>query len=166
MKTITSQVLMLCMSLMTITSPNAGIGISDAVSTEIATEFLAEANYSALADPADTVLSAKKKKYQIIFENKTAYKLEVAIRYKVYRGKWTTDAWILLKPGEKKLMGSSDETTYFYFAKAQSEWRKHSWEGEHKFKGQDKSLNKLRFKKQDIWECYNSDVCNTFAVFR
>ena len=170
MKTIPSQFLVLCMSLMTTLIFN-----SDYVSEEFADkpapdfhpETLLAENYSIPVE-IDSIngIPLKKKRYQIIFDNKSEYKIDVAIRYKEYSGDWTTDAWITINPGEKKLMGSSDQTTYFYYAKTQSKWRKQAWGGKHKFKLGNKSLNKLRFRKQNIWECYNTDMCNTFAVFR
>lgn len=159
---------MLCIGLTTILLLSSAFrpkGSADLLLTEANTEDWRVVHFT-MPTANDSVVSLKKKRYDIIFDNKSEFDLQVAIRYKEYSGEWTTDAWITLKPGEKKLMGSSDETTYYYYAKAKSKWRKIAWDGKHKFKVGDKSLNKVRFRKQDIWECYHSEMCNTFAVFR
>ncbi len=169
MKTIPSQFLVLCMSLMTTLIINSGVIPGEFVnkhSSEILPESLLAEVYSSPSPFSDSTKINKNKRYQIIFDNKSEYKIDVAIRYKEYNGDWMTNAWVTIQPGEKKLMGSSDHTTYFYYAKTQSKWRKQAWSGEHKFKGDDKSLRKLRFKKQNIWECYDTETCNSFSVFR
>jgi uncharacterized membrane protein len=169
MKTIPSQILVLCMSLMTTLIINSGVIPGDFVnkpSSDLIPESLLAEAHTMPSLASDSTNNSKKKRYQIIFDNKSEYKIDVAIRYKEYSGEWTTDAWISLNPGEKKIMGSSDETTYFYYAKTDSKWRKQAWSGDHKFKSDDKSLNKLKFRKQNIWECYDTEGCNTFSVFR
>ena len=153
---------MLCMTLMT--SPSFHSAFRSSENAEL--EEVIASHYSLPTNKVGSSNSSFKKKYQIIFDNKSEHKLDVAIRYKSYEGDWITDAWITMEPGEKKHMGSSDETTYYYFAKTQSKRRRQAWEGKHTFKIGDKSLNKVRFRKQDIWECYNAKTCNTFAVFR
>lgn len=108
----------------------------------------------------------KKKEYHIFFENRSSDKLKVAIRFKEYNGSWTTTGFETLAPGEKKLMGLSDEQTYFYYASTQRKLNKREWKGRYKFALGKTSANKLAFKRQEIWECYDSNVCNTFAVFQ
>jgi len=169
MKTIPSQFLVLCMGLMTTLIFNSGVSpeeFANKPTSDLSPESLLAEHYSMPMEVPTVDSPKKKKRYQIIFDNKSEYKIDVAIRYKEFDGEWTTNAWITILPGEKKLMGSSDQTSYFYYAKTKSKWRKRVWTGKHKFKMGDKSLNKLRFRKQDIWECYNTEMCNTFAVFR
>ncbi len=169
MRATTSQTLTLCVGLTTILFLTSAFQFKESAELpppDFDPEIWAAEHYSTPVDLSDSVNTIKKKRYDIIFDNKSEYKINVAIRYKEYSGEWTTDAWITLQPGEKKLMGSSDETTYFYYAKTLSKWRKQAWGGKHKFKADDKSLNKVRFRQQDIWECYNAEMCNTFAVFR
>jgi uncharacterized membrane protein len=140
------------MSLMTTLILNSGIIPNEIVnkhSSDLNPESLLAEIYSMPTLVSDSTITPKKKRYQIIFDNKSEYKIDVAIRYKEYSGEWMTDAWVTLNPGEKKLMGSSDQKSYFYYAKTV-----------------DKSIRKLKFWKQDIWECYNSEMCNSFAVFR
>jgi len=108
----------------------------------------------------------RKKEYHIYFENRAEEPLEVAIRYKDYNGDWQTEGFVTLKSGEKRHMGVSDQKTYFYYAENQHKWRKRKWTGKHAFPVGEAAPNKLRFVKQDIWECYDTKMCNTFAVFR
>lgn len=116
--------------------------------------------------PTDPALLPKKKKYHIYFENKAQTPVKAAVRYKEYAGAWKSEGWISLEPGEKKLIGLSDETTYFYYAKLDTKRSKKVWKGKYKFAMSEDASNKLPFKKQEIWECYHTQMCNTFAVFR
>lgn len=108
----------------------------------------------------------RKKEYHIYFENKSDESLEVAIRYKDYNGDWNTEGFVILEAGEKRHMGVSDQKTYFYYAENQRKWKKRKWTGNYSFPINDSDLNKIRFVKQEIWECYDTKMCNTFAVFR
>ena len=108
----------------------------------------------------------RKKEYHIYFENRSEEPLEVAIRFKDYDGQWNTEGFVTLKAGEKRHMGVSDQKTYFYYAENQRKWKKRKWTGNFSFPINESDLNKLRFVKQDIWECYDTKMCNTFAVFR
>lgn len=107
-----------------------------------------------------------KKEYHIYFENRSEEALKVAIRYKDYNGDWQTEGFVNLEAGEKRHMGVSDQKTYFYYAENQKKWKKKKWTGNYSFPVKESDLNKLRFVKQDIWECYDTKMCNTFAVFR
>lgn len=107
-----------------------------------------------------------RKEYHIYFENRSDDPLKVAIRYKDYNGDWTTDGFVTLKTGEKRHMAVSDQKTYFYYAENQKKWKKKKWKGDYHFPINDAASNKLKFVKQDIWECYDTKMCNTFAVFR
>lgn len=108
----------------------------------------------------------RKKEYHIYFENKSDESLDVAIRYKDYNGDWNTEGFVTLKAGEKRHMGVSDQKTYFYYAENQQKWKKRIWTGKYSFPINASDLNKIRFVKQEIWECYDTKMCNTFAVFR
>ena len=118
----------------------------------------------ALNAPSDK--TGYKKQYHIYYENRSTESIEVDIRYKAYDGKWNTDGMVTLAPGEKKLMGLSDQKTYYSYAETKRRWKKKTWKGRHKFALEDISANKKAFKKQEIWECYDSRMCNTFAVFK
>lgn len=115
---------------------------------------------------SDSTESPHKKEYHIFFENRSQEKIEVAIRYKEYNGEWMTTGFEVLKPKQKKLMGLSDEQTYFYYATTQHKSKKKVWQGDHKFSLKKGSKKKIGFKRQDIWECYNTDTCNEIAVFK
>ena len=115
---------------------------------------------------SDSVNKKHKKEYHIFFENRSTDKLEVAIRYKAYNGQWTTMGFESLKPGETKMMGTSDEQTYFYYASTQHKWNKREWSGKYKFSLKESAKNRLGFKKQDIWECYDTEMCKAYAVFK
>lgn len=108
----------------------------------------------------------RKKEYHIYFENRSEEALNVAIRYKDYNGDWQTEGFVNLEAGEKRHMGVSDQKTYFYYAENQKKWKKKKWTGSYSFPVNESDSNKLRFVKQDIWECYDTKMCNTFAVFR
>ena len=108
----------------------------------------------------------KRKQYHIFFENRSKEKIEVAIHYKQYNGEWITSDFQSIKPKEKKLMGLSDEQTYFYYATSQYKSKKKVWEGDYKFALKEGAKNKVGFKRQEIWECYNTDSCNEIAVLR
>jgi len=107
-----------------------------------------------------------RKSYNIFFENKTNEPMKVAIRYKALDGEWLTDGLTTLLPGKRKLMGKSEETTYFYHVASKEKSRNKSSQDEFKFPLKTKSKKKVSFKKEEIWECYNEQVCNALAVFR
>lgn len=108
---------------------------------------------------------APKKAYHIYFENKSSAPLKVAIRYKEIDGDWSVDGLVKLAPGERKLMGKSDEKTYFYHVATKDKSRKVPSDS-FKFPLKAKSGKKYPFRKKEIWECYDMQVCNAFAVFR
>ena len=116
--------------------------------------------------PAINEVAKDKKEYHIYFENKSKAPVKAAVRYKEYAGNWKSEGWISLDPGEKKLIGLSDETTYFYYAQVDTRRNAKVWKGKYKFALSDDASNKLPFKRQQIWECYHTEMCNTFAVFR
>ena len=116
--------------------------------------------------PSPTEVLTKKKEYHIYFENKSQKPVKAAVRYKEYAGNWKSEGWISLSPGEKKLIGLSDETTYFYYAQVDTRRTSKEWKGNYKFALSEESSSKLPFKRQQIWECYHTQMCNTFAVFR
>ena len=115
--------------------------------------------------PPEITSSDKKKEYHIYFENRSTEAIKAVVRYKAYDGSWTSEGWITLKPGEKQLIGASDETTYYYYAKSLKK-RGKVWKGKHRLETTEEIGSKLPFIKQDIWECYHTQMCNTFAVFR
>lgn len=129
-------------------------------------DLVSAEHFTIPALPEDPTLLPQKKQYHIYFENKSQTPVKAAVRYKEYAGDWKSEGWISLKPGEKKLIGLSDETTYFYYAQLDTRRHKRVWKGNYKFALSDDASNKLPFKKQEIWECYDSKMCNTFAVFR
>lgn len=106
------------------------------------------------------------KEYHIYYENRSEEPIDVAIRYKAYNGEWQTKGLTTLAPGEKKLMGSSDQKTYYYYAEGSNRKEKKQWKGNHKFAISPSAKNKLAFVKEEIWECYDSRICNTYAVFK
>lgn len=105
------------------------------------------------------------KAYHIFFENKSSSSLKVAIRYKEINGDWSVEGLVKLAPGERRLMGKSDEKTYFYHV-AKKDKAKKATDDSFKFPLKSKSGKKYPFKKKEIWECYDMQVCNAFAVFR
>ncbi|OEJ99610.1 DUF1036 domain-containing protein [Roseivirga misakiensis] len=107
-----------------------------------------------------------RKSYNIFFENKTSSPMKVAIRYKSIDGGWQTDGLTTLPPGERKLMGQSDEKVYYYHVADKSRSKKKSATDGYKFPIKTKSRKKVAFQKKEIWECYNKEVCNALAVFR
>ena len=117
----------------------------------------------ALKDSSATV---RKKEYHIYFENRSTEAIEVAIRYKSYNGDWETSDMVTLAAGEKRRMGVSDEKTYFYYAENKRKWKKKKWKGSHHFSLGEETSNKVKFIKEQIWECYDTKRCNAFAVFR
>ncbi len=115
---------------------------------------------------ASPVSTKRKKEYHIYYENRSNEPIQVAIRYKEYSGEWNTEGFQILEPGEKKLMGLSDQKTYYSYAQSAKKWRKKKWRGDYQFPLESSSSNKVEFKKQEIWECYDTQMCNSFAVFR
>ncbi|MFY0591306.1 hypothetical protein [Roseivirga sp.] len=107
-----------------------------------------------------------RKSYNIFFENKTSQPMKVAIRYKSLAGEWQTDGLTTLPPGERRLMGKSEEKTYFYHISDKSKSRKKDNKEAFRFPIRAKSRKKVAFEKEEIWECYNKQVCNALAVFR
>lgn len=108
----------------------------------------------------------RSKEYHIYYENRSSEAIDVAIRYKTYGGEWETRGFETLAPGEKKLMGLSDQKTYYSYAQGTKKLRRKKWRGKHNFSLEPNSSNKIQFEKQEIWECYDTQMCNTFAVFR
>lgn len=106
------------------------------------------------------------KSYHIYFENQSQSPMEVAIRYKKLDGDWDTQGLTTLLPGEKRLMGKSDEKTYFYYVASSAASMKKASKNSFKFPIKAKSTRKLNFQKKEIWECYDTQVCYSFAVFR
>lgn len=108
----------------------------------------------------------RKKEYHIYFENRTEDPLEVSIRFKAYDGSWDTKPLKRLNPGEQKFMGLSDEKTYFLYATNNRKQNNKTWSGPYQFEDNQKSVEKLRLKKKEIWECYDTTMCKSIAVFR
>lgn len=106
------------------------------------------------------------KSYNIFFENKSTAPLKVAIRYKSLDGEWHTDGLTTLPPGERKLMGKSEYRTYFYHIAKKDEFKNMASASDFKFPLKAQSRKKVVFKKKEIWECYDKQTCNAFAVFR
>lgn len=106
------------------------------------------------------------KSYHIYFENKSTSLLEVAVHYKTINDDWSTEGLVTLSPGEKRLMGKSGKKTYFYYAAPPNAAKKKALKHSFKFPIKAKSTHKLNFQKKEIWECYDTQVCYTFAVFR
>lgn len=106
------------------------------------------------------------KSYNIFFENKSSEPLKVAIRYKSLDGEWHTDGLTTLPPGERKLMGRSEYRTYFYHIAKKDQFKGKASESDFKFPLRAQSRKKVVFKKKEIWECYDKQTCNAFAVFR
>ncbi len=168
MKTLTIYALVLGVSLTSIFSPLSGKRPSyyaplESLELETPTELLESFALPGLAVNA-AVSDNKHKAYHIYFENQSREPIDVAIRFKDESGRWQMDGLTQLNPGEKKKMGESSEKTYYYYAsnlnlEAESD-------ESFKYSIKHKSTKKLRFLKQEIWECYNSEMCNTFAVFR
>ena len=104
------------------------------------------------------------KAYHIYFENKPNVAIEVAIRFKDDNGEWKQDGLTKLNPGEKRKMGEIIDKTYYYYASNLD--LKAADKEAYKFPVQRKPKKKLLFLKEDIWECYNSEMCNAFTVLR
>ena len=113
---------------------------------------------------ATPTLAKVNKEYHIYYENKSSETIEVAIRYKAVSGSWQTRGMVPLAPREKVLMGLSAETTYYSYAES-TKSRKKKWLGNHPYPIKN-SKKKVDFEEQNIWECYDQQVCNVFAVFR
>ncbi len=129
-------------------------------------DLLAELPVIPANDSVSTTSESKKKEYHIYFENRSPDEIEVAIRFKDYNGDWATQGFISLAAGEKREMGVSDEKTYFYYAETRGKWKKRQWKGQYSFPLKETDLNKVSFVKGQIWECYDTAMCKTFAVFR
>lgn len=119
-----------------------------------------------LANDSDSTSDHRKKEYHIYFENRSEESIDVAIHFKDYNGDWNTQGFISLDAGEKREMGVSDERTYFYYAETKQKWKKKQWKGQYYFPVLENILNKVSFNKDQIWECYDTHMCNTYAVFR
>ena len=115
---------------------------------------------------ASPVPAKRNKEYHIYYKNSSTESIEVAIRYKSHSGEWLTKGFTTLAPGENKLMGLSEEKTYYSYAQSKKKWGKKKWKGDHSFPLKPNSTKKIQFEKQEIWECYDSQTCNSFAVFR
>lgn len=122
-------------------------------------------NYSLSGERKGFTTEDKTKAYHIFFENKTSAPLKVALRYKEINGDWAIEGLTKLAPGERKLMGKSDEKTYFYHV-AKKDRAEKTANSSFEFPLKSNSSKKYTFKKREIWECYDMQVCNAFAVFR
>tara|TARA_R110001592_G_scaffold17176_3_gene72850 strand:+ start:4223 stop:4732 length:510 start_codon:yes stop_codon:yes gene_type:complete len=169
MKTVTYSVLVLCTSLVAFLSTTRAEKAAGPYTSPMLEQIEGTVDFY-ISDTtfhiSDTTDTNHKKEYHIFFENRSREKIEVAIRYKEYNGEWVTSGFEVLAPKQKKLMGNSDETTYFYYATSQHKSKKKVWQGDHKFALKEGSKKKLGFKRQSIWECYNTDACNEIAVFK
>lgn len=134
-------------------------------STNIDTPGQLTGYYSLSGERTGFSTEDNKKAYHIFFENKTSAPLKVAIRYKEINGDWSIEGLTKLAPGERKLMGKSDESTYYYHVSKKKSVDKNT-DDSFKFPLKANSGKKLKFKKKQIWECYDMQVCNAFAVFR
>ena len=169
MKTLLTYMIVASMGLMTVRSDSESARtdyVAPLESLPLFDDMITTDHFTVPARPVDDDIIPKKKKYHIYFENKSPKPVKAAVRYKEYAGDWKSEGWISLKPGEKRLIGLSDETTYFYYAQLDTRRNKKVWKGKYKFAMSEEASNKLPFKKQEIWECYHTQMCNTFAVFR
>ena len=169
MKTVTNLVLVLCTSLVAFLGTPRAEKVTGPYTSPMLEQIEGTVDFyrsDTTLHTSDTTEKDNKKEYHIYFENRSREKIEVAIRYKEYNGDWVTSGFEVLDPKEKKLMGNSDEQTYFYYAATQHKSKKKVWQGDHKFALKEGSRKKLGFKRQNIWECYNSDACNEIAVFK
>jgi hypothetical protein len=94
MKTIPSQILVLCMSLMTTFILNSGVIPSDFVnrcSLDLLPEAMLTEAYSIPSMASCSTNISKKKQFQIIFDNKSAYQIDLTIDYKAYNVDGVTD---------------------------------------------------------------------------
>lgn len=135
----------------------------EAIELEAPAELLESFKLPGLPESV-AVTENKKKAYHIYFENDSNKPIDVAIRFRDKNGDWQQDGLTQLNPGEKKKMGETIDRTYYYYASNLD--LKASDKESYKFPIQEKPKKKLRFLKEDIWECYNSEMCNAFAVFR
>jgi len=170
MKTLTVYALVLGTGVMTLLSiferKESHFAQTSSLEQSSSFEQYSVAEMPAVISDSNSTSKFRKKEYHIYFENKSDESLDVAIRYKDYHGDWNTEGFVRLKAGEKKHMGVSDQKTYFYYAENQQKWKKRKWAGNYHFPMNEADLNKIRFVKQEIWECYDTKMCNTFAVFR
>ena len=166
MKTLTIYALVLRLGVSTLLSDLDGDRPSyyaplESLELETPTELLESFSLPGIIEPNN---ATTKKAYHIYFENKSREPIDVAIRFKDEEGEWQLDGLTKLKPGEKKKMAESIEKTYYYYASNID--LKSADNQSFKFPINHNSRKKLKFLKQEIWECYNSEMCNTFAVFR
>ena len=169
MKTLLTYVVVASMGLMTVRSDSKAVRAdfsAPLASLPLFEEVISTDHFTMPVVAVEPTTIPQKKKYHIYFENKSPEPVKAAVRYKEYAGDWKSEGWISLEPGEKKLIGLSDETTYFYYAQLDTRRNKKVWKGKYKFALSESASNKLPFRKQEIWECYHTQMCNTFAVFR
>ena len=171
MKTLTVYALLLGTGVMTLLSvfdrPNSNIALISPLELSSPFELSSPVKLPAIpAEDSDSTSDLRKKEYHIYFENRSEEPIDVAIRYKDYNGDWNTQGFVSLAAGEKREMGVSDEKTYFYYAETKQKWKKKRWKGQYNFPIKETSLNKVSFIKEQIWECYDTRMCNTYAVFR
>lgn len=113
-----------------------------------------------------TLTISEPNEYHIYYENRSAQSIDVAIRYKTIEGKWKTRGLETLEPGEEKLMGLSLEKTYYMYAQGTKILKRKKWEGAHSFPITPNTKRNIKFKKREIWECYDTQMCKTIAVFK
>jgi hypothetical protein len=145
------------------TAPNyINSDFSFSLKEQVKASFHYTVNSSGLSD---SIKSPSKKKYRIFFENRSSKKLEITIRYKNVDGKWIIDQTKTLKPGEEQEMGISYSKVYFYHATSKRKFNKKAFAEKYENGEFENAMSRLGLTKQEIWECYSSEACNTFAVF-
>ncbi|WP_236893165.1 ankyrin repeat domain-containing protein [Desulfoluna limicola] len=91
--------------------------------------------------------------YFLGFKNSTSETVHVAIRLKDTDGDWVTRAWAKIEPGEKRLMGRSTNSIFYYFAESES-W---IWEGTDNTRtisGKEYGMRELKLDLDDRGEPY------------
>jgi hypothetical protein len=114
---------------------------------------------------SDSTIPLVKRKYRIFFENRSPTKIDVTIRYENEEGQWVINEPKNLNPGEEHEMGITHSKTYFYHASSKKRLNKKALTSKFMTGLHEAAMVRLGFTKQDIWECYNTDTCNSFAVF-
>jgi hypothetical protein len=117
------------------------------------------------SDVLASVKATDKKKYRIFFENRSSKKLVVTIRYRDINGKWIIEEGKTLKSGEEQEMGTTYSNVYFYHATSKRKLNKKIFAVKYQGDVYADAMTRLGLTKQDIWECYSTEACNSFAVF-
>jgi hypothetical protein len=159
----TSLVAFFCMDHVKRVSSHAATDYPPPLVEQISVGFHYTVNSSVLSDSSKAPV---KKKYRIFFENRSSKKLEVSIRYKNIEGKWLIDEAKTLRPGGEQEMGVTYSKTYFYHATSKKRLNRKAFANKYKSGENVEAMLRLGLTKQDIWECYSKEACNTFAVLQ